>query len=102
MGANFGMNPAAVLTDRRHSDAQRLTDGTATLAETNQSDKDNFPGNEPVFSREKTYAATRRTCRLATLRHCDSRNSLFCTSVKSTTSKASSMAPERLTPQTLA
>jgi len=61
MGANLAMNPAAILTDRRHPSAQGLTNGAATLARTNQSDQGNFPGCEPVFLREKTYAATRRT-----------------------------------------
>jgi hypothetical protein len=32
MGANLAMDPAAVLTDPRHLNAQRLTDGTATLS----------------------------------------------------------------------
>ncbi|MDT7816221.1 MAG: hypothetical protein QOH35_3090 [Acidobacteriaceae bacterium] len=67
MGANLAMNPAAVLTDRRHLNAQRLADGAATLARTNQSDQGNFPGSEPVFLSEKTYAATRRTRGLPTL-----------------------------------
>jgi hypothetical protein len=61
MGANLAMNPSAVFTDRRHSNAQRLTDGTATLAQINQSDQGNFPGSESVFLREKTHAATRWT-----------------------------------------
>jgi hypothetical protein len=52
------MNNAAALSDRRHPNAQGLTDGTATLARTNQSDQGNFPGSEPVFSREKAYPAT--------------------------------------------
>ena len=60
MGANLGMNPSAVFTDRRHLHAQRLTDGAATLARTNQSDQGNFPGNEPVPLGEKTNAAMRR------------------------------------------
>jgi hypothetical protein len=61
MGANLVMNNAAVLTDRRHPYTQRLTDGTATLARTNQSDQGNFPGSESVFSRAKANAAARRT-----------------------------------------
>ena len=61
MGANLVMNNAAVLPDRRHPNAQCLTDGTATLARTNQSDQGNFPESESVFSREKTNAAARRT-----------------------------------------
>jgi hypothetical protein len=61
MGANLAMNPAAVLTNHRHPNAQRLTDGSATLARSNQSDPGNFPGSEPVFLREKTHAATRWT-----------------------------------------
>jgi hypothetical protein len=52
MGANLAMNPAAVLTDRRHPNAQRLADGAATLARTNQRDQGNFPGSEPVFLSE--------------------------------------------------
>jgi hypothetical protein len=68
MGANLAMNPAAVVTDRRHPNAQRLADGAATLARTNQRDQGNFPGNEPVFLSEKTYSATRRTRGLPTLR----------------------------------
>jgi hypothetical protein len=52
MGAKLAMNPAAVLTNRRPN-AQRLADGTATLAQTNQSDQGNFPGSESIFSREK-------------------------------------------------
>jgi hypothetical protein len=44
MGADLAINPAAVLTDRRHLNAERLTDGTATLTRTNQSDQGNFPG----------------------------------------------------------
>jgi hypothetical protein len=44
MGANRVMNNAAVLPDRRHPNAQRLTDGTATLARTNQSDQSKLPG----------------------------------------------------------
>jgi hypothetical protein len=55
------MNPSAVLTNRRHPNAQRLTDGAAALARTNQSNQDNFPGSESVFSSEKTHAATRWT-----------------------------------------
>jgi hypothetical protein len=58
MGANLAMNPAAVLTNRRHPNAQRLTDGAVTLARSNQSDQGNFPGSEPVFLHEKTNAAT--------------------------------------------
>jgi hypothetical protein len=61
MGANLAMNPAAVLANRRHRNAQRLTDGAATLARTNQSEQGNFPGSKSIFSREKTYAATRWT-----------------------------------------
>jgi hypothetical protein len=57
MGANLVMNNSAVLTDRRHPNTQRLTDGTATLARTNQSDQGDFPGSESVFSREKAYPA---------------------------------------------
>jgi hypothetical protein len=68
MGSNLVMNNAAVLTDRRHPNTQRLTDGTATLARTNQSDQGNFPGSEPVFLNENTYPATRRTRGLPTLR----------------------------------
>jgi hypothetical protein len=55
------MNNAAVLPDGRHPNPQRLADGAATLARTNQSDQGNFPGSEPVFSREKAYPATART-----------------------------------------
>jgi hypothetical protein len=61
MGAKLVMNNAAVPTDRRHPNAQRLADGAATLARTNQSDQGNFPGSESVFSREKTNVAARRT-----------------------------------------
>jgi hypothetical protein len=68
MGANLAMNPAAVLTDRRHLNAQRLTDGAATLARANQSDQGNFPESEPVFLGEKTYPATRRTRGIPSLR----------------------------------
>ena len=67
MGANLAMNPAAVLTNRRYPNAQYLADGTATLAQTNQSDQGNFPGSEPIFLREKTHAATRWTRWLPTL-----------------------------------
>jgi hypothetical protein len=52
MGTNLAVNPAAVLTDLRHPDAQGLTDGAGTLA----------------LSREKTHVATRRTRGLPTLR----------------------------------
>jgi hypothetical protein len=62
------MNNAAVLPDRRHPNAQCLTDGTATLARTNQSDQDNFPGSESVFSSEKAYPATLRTRGLPSFR----------------------------------
>jgi hypothetical protein len=61
MRANLAMNPAAVLTNRRHPDAQYLADGATTLARTNQSDQCNFPGSEPVLLREKTHTATRWT-----------------------------------------
>jgi hypothetical protein len=64
------MNPATVLTDHRHPNAQRLTDGAATLARTDQSDQGNFPSSEPVLVCEKTYAATRRTRGLSTLHLC--------------------------------
>jgi hypothetical protein len=66
MGTNLSMNPAAVLADPGHPNAQRLTHVTATLARTNQSDHGNFPGSEPVFTSEKTYAATARTRGLPT------------------------------------
>ena len=60
MGADLAMNSAAVLTDLRHPNAKCLTDGAATLDRTTQSDQGNFPGSEPIFSREKTHAATRQ------------------------------------------
>jgi hypothetical protein len=60
MGANLGMNPSAVFTDRRHLNAQRLTGGTATLARTDQSDQDNFPSSEPVIPAADRFT---RTCR---------------------------------------
>jgi len=53
MGADLAMNPAAVLTDLRHPNTQRLTDGAATLARTNQSDQGNFPRREPYISARK-------------------------------------------------
>jgi hypothetical protein len=64
MGTNLAVNPAEVLTDRRHLNAQRLTDGTATLARTNQSDQGNFPRSEAIFLGEETNPATRRARRL--------------------------------------
>jgi hypothetical protein len=42
MSANLVMNDAAILTDRRHLDTQRVTDSAATLARTNQSDQGNL------------------------------------------------------------
>jgi hypothetical protein len=67
MGSNLAMNNAAILTDRWDLNAQCLTNGTATLARTHQSDQGNFPWSESVFSREKAYVATRRTRELPTL-----------------------------------
>jgi hypothetical protein len=51
MSSNLVMNDAAILTDRRHPNTQRLTDGAATLAQANQSDQGNFSGSESMFSR---------------------------------------------------
>jgi stage V sporulation protein SpoVS len=49
MGANLAMNPAAVLTDRRHSNAQRLTDGAATLAQLIKAIRVTSRGVSPYF-----------------------------------------------------
>jgi hypothetical protein len=49
MGASLAVNPAAVLMNRRHPNAQYLADGATTLGRSNQSDEGNFPGSEPVF-----------------------------------------------------
>jgi hypothetical protein len=68
MGSNLAMNSAAALSDRRNPNAQYLTHGTATPARTDQSDQANFPGSEPVFSREKAYPAITRTRGLPSLR----------------------------------
>jgi hypothetical protein len=64
MSANLAMNPAAVLTNRRHLNAQRLTNATATVAQTNQGDQGNLTGCEPIFLGENTNPATMRTRRL--------------------------------------
>jgi hypothetical protein len=61
MGANLAVNNAAILPDRRHPNAQCLTDGSATFARTNQSDQGNFPVSESVFSCERTNTTATRT-----------------------------------------
>ena len=53
------MNPAAALRDLQHPNSQCLTDGAATLARANQSDRSNFPGSEPISFSEKTHPGTR-------------------------------------------
>jgi hypothetical protein len=94
MSTNLAMNPEAVLTDRRHPNAQRLADGAATFARTYQGDQGNFPGSEPVFSRDKTHTTTRRTRAHSRLSLSAPVKALLSGPTKLTTSKASSTAPE--------
>jgi hypothetical protein len=66
MSANLAMNPAAVLTNRRHPNAQYLADGATTLARANQSDEGNLPGSEPAVAQENKHG----TGKFVTSLHC--------------------------------